>query len=97
LTLTPDATFKAHPITFPPSTTYHYAPLKETVRVYSAPFTLTQEITISLARDVRTRAEAGEILTVKGELEYQACDDVVCYRPETIPVEWKLKLSPIVR
>ena len=69
----------------------------ETVQVYSAAFTLAQEITISLAHDVRTRAEAGEVLTVKGELEYQACDDAVCYRPETIPVEWKLTLSPIVR
>ncbi len=97
LTLTPDAAFKAHPVRFPPSTTYRYEPLNETVQVYSAAFTLAQEITISLAHDVRTRAEAGEVLTVKGELEYQACDDAVCYRPETIPVEWKLTLSPIVR
>ena len=32
-----------------------------------------------------------------GTIEYQACDDPVCYLPETIPVEWKLTLSPIVR
>jgi len=97
LTLTPDPAFKPHPIRFPPSTTYRYAPLNETVQVYSAPFTLAQDITISLARDVRATAEAGEVLTIKGTLEYQACDDAICYRPETIPVEWKVKLSPIVR
>lgn len=97
LTLTEDAAFKAHPLKFPASTTYVYEPLNETVQVYSSPFTLTQEVTISLARDIRARAEAGEILTIAGELEYQACDDKVCYRPETIPVEWKVKLSPIVR
>jgi hypothetical protein len=37
------------------------------------------------------------VLSITGELEYQACDDKVCYRPETIPVEWKVTLSPIVR
>ncbi len=97
LTLKDDPAFKSHPIKFPASTTYRYEPLKETVQVYSSPFTLSQQVTIALTRDVRTRAEAGEILTIAGELEYQACDDRVCYRPETIPVEWKVKLSPIVR
>lgn len=97
LSLTPDPAFKVHPLRFPESTTYYYAPLKETVRVYSSPFTLSQEVTIALSRDVTTRAEAGEVLTIKGEIEYQACDDKVCYRPETVPVEWKVTLSPIIR
>lgn len=34
--------------------------------------------------------------TYKGELEYQACDDKVCHRPETLPIEWKVTLSPLV-
>lgn len=97
LTLKPDAAFKAGAVRYPASTTYHYKPLNETVQVFSAPFTLAQDITISLARDVQARAAAGEVLTIAGELEYQACDDTVCYRPETIPVEWKVTLSPIVR
>jgi DsbC/DsbD-like thiol-disulfide interchange protein len=97
LTLTPDAAFSIHPLRFPASTTYHYKPLNETVQVYSAPFTLTQDVTIALTPDTRARATRGEVLTVRGELEYQACDDSVCYRPETIPVEWKVTLSPIVR
>jgi len=33
--------------------------------------------------------------TPKGTLHYQACDDKVCYRPETIPVQWTLSLTPI--
>jgi hypothetical protein len=96
LRLTPGATFKLFPVQFPRSTTYHYKPLNETVQVYSAPFTLTQDITIALTPEVRTRARQGEVLTITGEIEYQACDDKVCYRPETIPVEWKVTLSPIV-
>lgn len=97
LTLKADPAFKAHPIRFPPSTTYRYEPLNETVQVYSAPFTLAQDVTISLTPDMRARAARGEVLVISGELEYQACDDKVCHRPETIPVEWKVTLSPLVR
>lgn len=97
LTLKEDAAFKAHPARFPASTTYLYEPLNETVQVFSAPFTLTQDITLALTPDMRARAGRGEVLTISGELEYQACDDKVCHRPETLPVEWKITLSPLVR
>jgi DsbC/DsbD-like thiol-disulfide interchange protein len=97
LTLKPDPAYKAHPIRFPASTTYRYEPLNETVQVYSSPFTLAQDVTLALTPDLRARASRGEVLSIAGELEYQACDDKVCYRPETIPVEWKVTLSPIVR
>jgi len=97
LSLDADSAFQSHALRFSASTTYHYKPLNETVQVYSAPFLLAQDITIALTPDVRARASRGEVLTVKGTIEYQACDDTVCYRPETIPVEWKLTLSPIVR
>jgi DsbC/DsbD-like thiol-disulfide interchange protein len=97
LTLTPDGAFKAHPVRFPASTTYHYKPLNETVQVYSSPFTITQDVTIALSSDVRARAAKGDVLTIAGQIEYQACDDTVCHRPEIIPVAWKLTLSPIVR
>jgi hypothetical protein len=32
---------------------------------------------------------------VAGELEYQACDDRICYRPDTIPVQWRITLTPL--
>ena len=96
LTLKGDPAFRLHPVRFPASTTYHYKPLNETVQVYSAPFSLTQDITIALTPDVRARAKQGETLTIAGEIEYQACDDKVCYRPETVPVQWQITLSPIV-
>jgi DsbC/DsbD-like thiol-disulfide interchange protein len=97
LMLKADPAFKLHPIRFPASSTYRYEPLNETVQVYSAPFTLAQDVTLSLTPDMRARATRGEVLTISGELEYQACDDRVCYRPETIPVEWKVTLRPLVR
>jgi hypothetical protein len=35
-------------------------------------------------------AKAGETVTVKGTLKYQACDEAVCYRPEQVSVSWTL-------
>jgi hypothetical protein len=97
LTLIGDPAFKAFPVAYPASTTYVFAPLKETVQVYSKPFTITQDITLALTPDMRARATKGEVLTIRGALEYQACDDKVCHRPETLPVEWRITLSPLVR
>ena len=55
--------------------------LNETQLVYGKPFRITQEVTVKPA--------AGP-LTVKGTVRYQACDDKICYRPVTVPVEWKI-------
>ena len=32
--------------------------------------------------------KAGSTVTVAGTVNYQACDDRVCYRPESAPVTW---------
>jgi hypothetical protein len=50
-------------------------------------------MTISL----RQRAAARETLTILGQLRYQACDDAVCYRPETLPIAWTVELRPFAR
>lgn len=96
LSLDADPAYRAHEVRYPPSRPYVFVPLNETVQVYEESFRLTQDVTLALTQDVRRRAVAGETLSLKGALEYQACDDKVCYRPETLPLEWKLKLTPIV-
>ena len=96
LTITPDPAFKTYPAKYPPPAPYVFVPLNETVQVYSKPFTITQDVTLALTPDMRARAATGEVLAIKGALEYQACDDKVCHRPETLPVEWKVTLSPLV-
>jgi len=96
LTLAPDPAFKTYPAKYPSPAPYVFVPLNETVQVYSKAFTITQDVTLALTPEMRARAAKGEVLTIKGELEYQACDDKVCHRPETLPVEWKVTLSPLV-
>ena len=99
IALTVDASqdYRAAPPRFPPPGTYFFAPLKETVKVYDAPFRITQQITLGLARDLRERATARGTLVITGRLDYQACDDAVCYRPDSIPLTWRVALVPFER
>ena len=36
-------------------------------------------------------------MTIKGELNYQACDDTVCFTPQTVPLSWTVVLRPLDR
>ena len=56
--------------------------LDEKVPVFQKPFRLTQDVTLDKS------AKAGSTVTVSGTVNYQACDDRVCYAPESAPVTW---------
>jgi DsbC/DsbD-like thiol-disulfide interchange protein len=56
--------------------------LNEKVPVFQKPFRLTQEVTLDKS------AKPGATVTVSGTVNYQACDDAVCYPPESAPVTW---------
>ena len=58
----------------------------ESVPVYRKPFRLEQEITVAAT------AKAGSTLTVAGVVNYQACDDRICFKPTTLPVSWNVKI-----
>jgi DsbC/DsbD-like thiol-disulfide interchange protein len=97
LALQKDAAYGARPVVYPASTLFEFAPLNEKVRVYDAAFTLKQDVTVAASADLKRRAAAGDTLAIKGTFTYQACDDTICYRSETLAVEWKLKLVPAGR
>lgn len=85
---------RAHPMTYPPSEIYHFKPLDERVPVYHKPFQLVQNVSL-LATPAARKALAGQThVTITGRLEYQACDDTVCYRPASVPVSWTVRLNP---
>jgi hypothetical protein len=93
LTLAPDEGVKAASAVFPAAQKLFFAPLKLTQLVYSKPFRITQQVTVSPAVAQRARATGGT-LVVKGTLHYQACDDKVCYVPKNVPLSWTLSLKP---
>jgi DsbC/DsbD-like thiol-disulfide interchange protein len=97
VTLAPSDDYKIATARYPAPATFVFAPLKETVKVYDQPFRIGQDVTLTLTRSMRQRGTARETLTIAGSLRYQACDDKVCFPPDTIPIEWKITLGPIER
>ena len=80
LTLDADPAFTTEKAKYPAGEKLFMPALKETQLVYAKPFRITQDLTL--------KSPAGERVTVKGTLRYQACDELVCYLPKTIRVEW---------
>ena len=56
------------------------------------PFVLTERITVSGAPEHRAALATMTRITIKGTLDYQACDDRVCFLPASIPVSYTVKL-----
>src|SRR5262245_1909838 len=87
VTLKPQADLKVGKMTYPKSEMLFFAPLNETVPVYQKAFRLEQEVTLAKT------AKAGSTVTVAGTLEFQACDDKVCFVPENVPVSWTVTVK----
>lgn len=80
------------PVEYPASEIYFFAPLKERVPVFQKPFTLTQSMAVSTAPEHRAALAKLTRMTIKGTLDYQACDDRVCFLPKSIPVSYTVRL-----
>jgi len=78
---------------YPPSEKYYFEPLDETVEVYSKPFRLTRQVTLLDTPEARKALAGRSSIEVSGALEYQACDDKVCYSPGKVPVRFTLTLA----
>ena len=88
----PQPWLKVAPTTYPPSEIYHFKELDEKVETYGKPFKLVQEVTI-LSTAAAKKALAASPVKLSGKLEYQACDDKVCYAPAKIPVSFELTVK----
>jgi peroxiredoxin len=88
---------RALPMKYPSSQIYVFKPLNERVPVYQKPFTLLQEIVLAGTPQAQAALRGKDSLTVNGTLEYQACDDRVCFNPESVPMSWTFMLRPIDR
>ena len=83
--LNPQSDVKAGKLAYPKSETAMIA--DEKVAVFQKPFRLTQEISLDKA------AKPGSTIAIAGTVNYQACDDKVCFPPESAPVSWTLTVK----
>ena len=72
---------------YPKSEMLLFAPLNERVPVYQKPFRLTREVTIAGS------VTPGATLTLAGTIDYQACDDKICFVPASAPVAWTVGIQ----
>jgi hypothetical protein len=84
-------------VEFPDSEIYHFEPLDEYVPVYQQPFTILQEAVVDASQEARASLLELDALTISGSLDYQACDDAICYNPVSIPVSFTLDLELLDR
>ena len=83
---------------YPTAKILYLPAIKERVPVFEGTFRIRQELKVNTATDFSGAiAPDGKAVTVKGHLEYQACDSKICFLPASVPVEWQLQILPLDR
>ena len=77
---------------YPDASVLHLPAIDERVPVYEGSFRIVRDVMVGQARELGALLE-GDVLTLRGSLRYQACDDKVCYLPVTVPLEWSVRFE----
>jgi len=96
LNIEPQPHVRTTPVQYPASEVYYFKPLNERVPVYQKPFTLVMDVVSDATPEARKALAGKSELVVDGTLEYQACDDKLCYNPVSIPLSWRVALHESV-
>jgi peroxiredoxin len=98
LTIDPVSDFSLKQASYPPAKILYLPAIKERVPVFEGTFKIRQELKANSATDFSgALGPDGKQVTVKGTLEYQACDSKICFLPASVPVEWHLQIVPLDR
>ncbi len=93
MNITPQPHVRITPTRYPPSEIYHFKPLNERVAAYQKPFTLFAEAVPEATAEARKTFSGMKELVITGTVEYQACDDKICYIPVSLPLSWRVALT----
>jgi DsbC/DsbD-like thiol-disulfide interchange protein len=92
ITIDPQRALTIEQTVYPRAESYFFKPLNETQPAYQKPFRLQVSMTVGEVES--SAAGSDSAITIAGALDYQACDDHVCYLPESIPLRWTMKVNP---
>jgi peroxiredoxin len=87
---------KPLPMIYPASEIYHFKPLNERVPVFQKAVRLTQDVLIEGTAQAQAAWRDKTVVTLSGTVEYQACDDKVCYNPVSAPVSFNVALKRLI-
>ena len=92
VTVTPTQGLATEAPAFPKAEDFFFGPLAETVKAYSKSFVVTVPLRAesSLRSHVATASIAD--LPVSGTVSYQACDEKVCFPPQSASFEGRLQV-----
>jgi len=96
LVMEPNPQIRVLGIQYPESEIYFFKPLNERVPVFQKPFRLVQDLVLEGTPQAQAAIRGKDTVTVKGSLEYQACDDKECFNPASVPVSWTMNLRSLV-
>jgi peroxiredoxin len=82
---------------YPPPEDYHFKPLNEHVQVFQRPFRIVQDVAIDASPQGQAAVKDLTVVTIHGQLNYQACDDRVCFTPQSVPLTWTVSLRSLDR
>jgi peroxiredoxin len=82
---------------YPKSEDYYFKPLNEHVQVFQHAFRVVQDVMIDATPQGQAALKDLTSLTIKGTLTYQACDDTVCFTPQSVPLTWTVSLRALDR
>ena len=55
---------------------------------------MLQEVVVGASPEAIEALGSIDVITLGGQLEYQACDDAVCFEPVSVPLTWTLAVTP---
>ena len=93
LTIDPQPWLRPQATTYPASEIYHFKPLNERVEVFIKPFRLQRDVTLLATPEAQKLLGAMTSVTITGALDYQACDDKVCFNPARVPVSFAVSVK----
>jgi len=82
---------------FPKPVDYVFKPLNEHVAVYDKPFRIQQDLEIDPSPQAAIALANRTTMPLAGMLEYQACDDKICFNPDSIALSWTIGLRALDR
>jgi hypothetical protein len=82
---------------YPTAEDYFFKPLNEHVPVYQRPFRVAQDATLDPSRESAAALRDVTKMTIIGRFDYQACDDKVCFVPQSMPLSWTVSVKPLDR
>jgi peroxiredoxin len=98
LTIEPLPDFEMRQASYPAAKIVYLPAIKERVPVFEGAFRIRQELKVnSMAEFSGALGADGKKVTLKGNLEYQACDSKICFLPDSVPVEWQFQIVPLDR